>query len=449
MDHTHFSSLYPLETRFEELKTLLLYVRTGGVSEIVSMQGVGRTVFLGLLAYNRTIREKHLGDEADNHHFVLVDFAELKRAKEDEVWKTLFSALLVSLEERGKKDEHARVKELFVDAVSYNDSTLLFQGLKSALDYLLLDKHITLVFLFDSFELYAPSLTSVFLERLRVFQDRYRYNFSLVFSSSHRLDQLVGHDLSETITQLISDHTMYLSIYDEVGYGFLVKFLEKHFAKNISSKMVSEVHLLTGGHAKLSKVLFEEVFAHDAVDNLREFAKTNRSVEGVNRQIWQDLFPREQLYLKSVVQGKKPIDERGEIMDSLRRLQILNNNAEFTISLLKEYVAQQSEIDDNDSFVLREDMGEILRGDDVVSDVLTKHEYKLLRYFLENSSKVLSRDDIALAAWGEEKAEVGISDQAIDQLVFRLRRKVEEDPDAPHHILTVKGRGFQFLSSHS
>lgn len=448
-NNQHFSALYPVGTRVGELNRLLSFIKTGGVSEVVSMQGVGRTIFLGLLAYNRKIREEYLGSAAKSYHFVLVDFAELKRAKEEEVWKTLFSTLLSSLEERGMVEEYKRVKFLFSDAVSYQDSTLLFQGFKSVLDFLLLDKGRTVIFLFDTFELYAPSLSVSFFERLRVLQDRYRYSISLVFSSSHPLEQLVGLDLVDTVSQFISEHTLYLSLYDEVGYAFLVDYLQKHFDKKLPPGVVKQVHELTGGHAKLSKVFLEELLAHDVKkEEIADFAYSNKSISGVNREIWMDLFPREQLFLRSLLQSKRVVARGTEEEGSLRRLFVLTDELTFTIPLFEAFVRLQSSTPLEHSFDLNLTTGEVLKGDIVISDMLTKQEYKLLRYFLEHASSILSRDDLASAAWGIDRVEEGISDQAIDQLVFRLRRKIEDDPNKPHHIQTVKGRGFVFKIGH-
>jgi two-component system response regulator MtrA len=64
---------------------------------------------------------------------------------------------------------------------------------------------------------------------------------------------------------------------------------------------------------------------------------------------------------------------------------------------------------------------------------------------LENKDKVLEKEEIINAVWKEAKTTMGVTDQALDQLIFRLRKKTEQDPNSPTHILTVKGRGFKFV----
>jgi two-component system OmpR family response regulator len=65
----------------------------------------------------------------------------------------------------------------------------------------------------------------------------------------------------------------------------------------------------------------------------------------------------------------------------------------------------------------------------------------LLRVFIEHPDRVLLRSQI-LALTKRSDAEV--FDRAIDVLVGRLRRKIEDDPKRPRLILTVRGEGYRF-----
>ena len=69
-------------------------------------------------------------------------------------------------------------------------------------------------------------------------------------------------------------------------------------------------------------------------------------------------------------------------------------------------------------------------------------QYRLLELLYDRAGRVCSRDEIVEAVWAEA-AEVGVSDQAIDALVRRLRERVSEVD--PHHqyIVTVRGHGFR------
>jgi DNA-binding response OmpR family regulator len=61
----------------------------------------------------------------------------------------------------------------------------------------------------------------------------------------------------------------------------------------------------------------------------------------------------------------------------------------------------------------------------------------------ENERKVVSREEIVRHVWGEEES-VGVSEQAIDALVRRLRARLTQIDSTHDYIQTVRGVGFIF-----
>jgi DNA-binding response OmpR family regulator len=69
-------------------------------------------------------------------------------------------------------------------------------------------------------------------------------------------------------------------------------------------------------------------------------------------------------------------------------------------------------------------------------------QYRLLELLHEHEGQVVSRDAIVAAVWHEEEA-MGVSEQAIDALVRRLRDRIAAlDPDHAY-VVTVRGHGFR------
>ncbi len=83
--------------------------------------------------------------------------------------------------------------------------------------------------------------------------------------------------------------------------------------------------------------------------------------------------------------------------------------------------------------------GEVRRGKSRVE--LSKTEYDLLRFFIRNKGCVLSRERILDGVWGYDAA---VSPRTIDFHLMGLRRKLEDDPAAPRHFLTVPTLGYRF-----
>jgi two-component system phosphate regulon response regulator OmpR len=78
------------------------------------------------------------------------------------------------------------------------------------------------------------------------------------------------------------------------------------------------------------------------------------------------------------------------------------------------------------------------------SDSLSASEFELLRLFVENPNRPLTRDWL-LETIAHREAEA--FDRAIDNRVMRLRRKLERDPAKPEAIRSVRGVGYMFVPS--
>ncbi len=78
----------------------------------------------------------------------------------------------------------------------------------------------------------------------------------------------------------------------------------------------------------------------------------------------------------------------------------------------------------------------------LVTPPLSNQQYQLLAMLAERPGKVFSRSEVIEAAWPGESAE-GVSDDAIDALVRRLRQRLAEIDPEYEFIVTVRGYGFR------
>jgi pSer/pThr/pTyr-binding forkhead associated (FHA) protein len=73
---------------------------------------------------------------------------------------------------------------------------------------------------------------------------------------------------------------------------------------------------------------------------------------------------------------------------------------------------------------------------------LSKKEYELLIFLYDNAGNICTRDQIIGAVWPESQDPGAISDATIDQLIHRLREKVEKEPAKPSRIISKKAFGY-------
>lgn len=74
---------------------------------------------------------------------------------------------------------------------------------------------------------------------------------------------------------------------------------------------------------------------------------------------------------------------------------------------------------------------------------LSSKEFALLAYLYENRGKVCSKDEIGQVVWSEYQE--GIFDYQIENLVRRLRTKIETDPNTPQLLVTMRGLGYKLV----
>ena len=72
---------------------------------------------------------------------------------------------------------------------------------------------------------------------------------------------------------------------------------------------------------------------------------------------------------------------------------------------------------------------------------LTSTEYKLLEFFLTHGGHAWPREQLLRRVWGEQHY---ITPRTVDVHIRRLREQIEEKPDEPAWLVTVRGFGYRF-----
>jgi DNA-binding response OmpR family regulator len=73
---------------------------------------------------------------------------------------------------------------------------------------------------------------------------------------------------------------------------------------------------------------------------------------------------------------------------------------------------------------------------------LSTLEFKILKYFILHEGEVISRDKLLDDAWGYEAFP---STRTVDNYILSLRKKIEDEPNHPKHILTIYKAGYKFI----
>jgi DNA-binding response OmpR family regulator len=74
--------------------------------------------------------------------------------------------------------------------------------------------------------------------------------------------------------------------------------------------------------------------------------------------------------------------------------------------------------------------------------ILTAQEFKTFQFLVQNSERVISRDELLNEVWGYQNYP---STRTVDNHILKLRQKLEKDPSSPVHFRTVHGMGYKFV----
>jgi DNA-binding response OmpR family regulator len=80
------------------------------------------------------------------------------------------------------------------------------------------------------------------------------------------------------------------------------------------------------------------------------------------------------------------------------------------------------------------------RGNSTIA--LSSLEFEVLRYFVARRGQIIPRESLLNEVWGYHAFR---TTRAVDNLVGRLRQKLEDRPHEPRYILTVYGVGYKFV----
>ena len=115
---------------------------------------------------------------------------------------------------------------------------------------------------------------------------------------------------------------------------------------------------------------------------------------------------------------------------------LATSGSQIALSAEDEYIVSFSDV------TVNLDRALVARDGKVVA--LTAAELELLTFFIQNPDKALTRDMILESVWSYLASP---NTRTVDAHVLRLRQKLEAEPEAPRHFVTVHKVGYRFSPS--
>lgn len=152
----------------------------------------------------------------------------------------------------------------------------------------------------------------------------------------------------------------------------------------------------------------------------------------------EDLGSKNGTHLNGVpVEGEVPIQD-GDVIQIALVLRLMFVGTESTVPLKREGLSQMG----LGRLRMDSQSHRVWVGREEVEPPLSPPQYRLLELMYQNPDKVVTREQIVKQVWPESVGE-GVSEQAIDALVRRLRVRLSGLDPGHIYIVTVRGHGLR------
>jgi DNA-binding response OmpR family regulator len=167
----------------------------------------------------------------------------------------------------------------------------------------------------------------------------------------------------------------------------------------------------------------------------RKHAVVRRTEEGYTIE---DLGSKNGTFLNGVAVTEPTLLQDGDIIQVALAVKVMYLGTDATIPLSVEEAAQMGlgrlRMDDQAHRVWIKDIE--------IDPPLSLPQFRLLHLLYSNPERVISREEIIEHVWPDSEAE-GVSEQAIDALIRRLRERISEVDPAHNYVMTIRGHGFR------
>lgn len=268
----------------------------------------------------------------------------------------------------------------------------------------------------DHFDWLLRHEDRIWFERLRAWRNAYKENLNFLVGTSETFDLLTYIEKLGGFYELISESKLHFPAGDSHDAREMISVLLAKSDIRLGEIDESEVIRLSGGIAGLVKSYFVNCV------NGMEGNEFSDRVRGVCMRVWQSLPDVQRENLKMLLRERSIRDERLEAWG-------LIDDKGIRSGWLKSWVEKQSSMAGEQAFFEMEER-------------LTKIELQIFTLLRDRAPRLCSREDLLLAGWPEDNVE-GVSDQALDQVISRIRKKLR---DSMLRIDAMKGRGYMLVS---
>jgi hypothetical protein len=435
---------YTLTYRATETRQVMNWIKAGQSGCLIGLRGGGKSNLLRFLLCEK-VRQYYLGQDYANFAFILIDLLALTECTEWAVCELVLDRLLDQLCPLGIEEKIVEEMTLLQQEVMRSrDLLTAYRAVERCVDVLCRRTAQRAVLLFGEFDAVFRTLDPSLFRCLRAIRNAHKGQVSYVVAVANDLASL-RDDLTqvEHFYWLVSRNVCILGPFGEADARHMIHYLASRRSAELGDKDTARVIELCGGHASLLKAILSLLWDAHHEGGLAELAlalNDEPMVQAECRKIWESLSEGEQAALCALAGG---MQADPDALRHLKRRGVVREDqlGTFIFSpLFAHFVHQQAPPLPIGTVISVSPRIVQISGRHIKN--LTELEFEMLRYLYEHQDGVCTKNELAENVYGYG---AGVTDEALQALISRLRDKIELDRSHPSLIVTVRGLGYRFV----
>ncbi len=436
---------YTLSYRAAEAKKIMGWIKSGQCSCLVGLRGAGKSNFLRFLLRS-DVQQHYLGRDYSKFAFVHIDLLSLVDHSSWAVYELILNRMVAQFDTLGAKNKSiADIASLHDEIMRRQDPLVAQRAIERYLNALLSRPSQRLVILFDEFNAVVETVDSSLFRSLRALRDAHKGRLIYIVVGSDDFAHLRSDRAeSEHFYRLVSRNTCWLGPYNLADARQMVDYLAGQRSLELAPADTAHLIELCGGHAGLLKAVLTLLSNAPPKLNIKNQTRTlisEPTIEAECQQIWHNLLESEQVALRVLVNGTQIKPEMLTQLEFKGLVHTSRPSIVFSL-LFNEFVQRQSPSPEK-GLSVDSATGKVHINGELIA-TLKGLELDELCYLYEHRGKTCTKDDIMENVYRQHYKN-GVSDQMLQTLTARLRKKVEPDPKRPRYILTIRGEGYKLV----
>lgn len=444
---------YPSTYRQQEMQILAQWVAAVQSGSVVGLPGCGRSNLLDFLCYRPevlatyipTLHQQVVLIPINLHTLPTTDIATFYRFILRAFYHTRhrFSSALQE-ETTRLYQENAQQLDPFITQSAIEELLLLFQSQSTCVVWVLN--------YFDRFfeeAFFSEETTPKTIDTLRGLRDTFKHTLCLIAGMSQEITCLPNSELLGGLYELLDRNICWVgAMVDQDAHNLIAR------AMTIATVLPNEKEVqtmlrLSGNFPVLLKLIctwWSEDLSKLSADQWLPFLMAQSNIRRRLTKMWSRLTQEERILLSEIegahVENGESLQNQHHLLERLVKKGVCvktERGWKVRGDIFATYV-KEAGIDPGKIW-MDETTQIIYRGMTPVEE-LTPFEWRLLDYLIRNPYHSHTKDELIAYIW--EDKDGSMVDNDLQQLVYRVRKKVDTDP--PRYIITRKGRlgGYQF-----